>query len=95
MNIVQGPARWWTFHTTVVQPATYFSPGKQLWERYDQSIDGWNSPRLGLAVFGGQPDPADGSHFSIDFKISAGAATQTIDGWLMADDSVKLKVRTE
>lgn len=85
----------WTFHTSVIKPATYFSPAQRLTERYDQAIEGWKAWDFGLTMFGGQIDPADASHFTIDFKMSAGASTQTIDGRLMPDDSVVLKVRSD
>jgi hypothetical protein len=39
----------------------------------------------------GQPDPADPSHFTIEYEINSGS--RTIDGWLQDDDTVKLKVR--
>jgi hypothetical protein len=44
-----------------------------------------------LRVFPGQPDPLDESHFTIPYD--AGGVTGTIDGWLQADDSVRLVVR--
>jgi hypothetical protein len=39
----------------------------------------------------GQPDPADASHFTIEYEINSGSGT--IDGWLQDDDTVKVKVR--
>jgi hypothetical protein len=44
-----------------------------------------------LRLFHGQPDPLDESHFTIAYD--AGGVTGTIDGWLQADDTVKLVVR--
>ena len=44
-----------------------------------------------LRFYAGQPDPADESHFTIDYETPDGRGT--IDGWLMADDTVKLEVR--
>ena len=44
-----------------------------------------------IRVYAGQPDPTDESHFTIDYE--ADGKTNTIDGWLMPDDSVKLEPR--
>ena len=44
-----------------------------------------------LRLYAGQPDPADESHFTIDYETPDGRGT--IDGWLMPDDTVKLEVR--
>ena len=44
-----------------------------------------------LRLFAGQPDPLDESHFTIPYD--AGGVAGTIDGWLQADDGVKLVVR--
>ena len=56
----------------------------------------WNpaapAPAWGeLTLFAGQPDPNDASHFTIDYLTPSGRGT--IDGWLQADDTVKLAVR--
>lgn len=42
-------------------------------------------------LYFGQPDPADASHFTIDF--TAEDRRGTIDGWLQDDDTVRLKLR--
>lgn len=44
-----------------------------------------------LAFYGGQPDPADRSHFIIDVRTPAGRGM--IDGWLRPDDTVRWHVR--
>lgn len=44
-------------------------------------------------LFFGQPDPADPSHFTIDF--TAEGRRGTIDGWLRDDDTVQFKLRDE
>jgi hypothetical protein len=44
-----------------------------------------------LRLSPGRPDPLDESHFTIPYD--AGGAAGTIDGWLQADESVKLVVR--
>jgi hypothetical protein len=42
-------------------------------------------------LFAGQPDPADSSHFTIDYE--ADRVRGTIDGWLQDDDTIILKPR--
>lgn len=50
------------------------------------------APREGtLRLFAGQPDPADPSHFTIDYAI--GDQKGVIDGWLKADGTVLLEKR--
>jgi hypothetical protein len=44
-----------------------------------------------LRVFAGQPDPADGRHFTIRYDLDG--KSNTIDGWLMPDDTVQLQPR--
>ena len=44
-----------------------------------------------LRVFAGQPDPADASHFTIDYVLNG--TRHTIDGWLKADGLVIIEVR--
>jgi hypothetical protein len=44
-----------------------------------------------LRFYAGQPDPADQSHFTIDFETHERRGT--LDGWLMSDDTVKLQIR--
>jgi hypothetical protein len=50
------------------------------------SMDGAN-----VTIFGGQPDPDDGRHFTIRYEC--GGRPGIIDGWLEADDTVKLEPR--
>jgi hypothetical protein len=42
-------------------------------------------------LFAGQPDPADASHFTIEYE--AARARGTIDGWLNDDDTITLRPR--
>lgn len=78
--------------------------------KWDARSDGWERPyslRGGpphLRVFAGQPDPADRSHFWIDFEeedqqakyATTPPATRPVmrrgrfDGWLLDDSTVKL-----
>lgn len=46
-----------------------------------------------VRFFAGQPDAADESHFTIGYEI--GGRLGVIDGWLMNDGSVNLKVRED
>jgi hypothetical protein len=49
------------------------------------------APDKPLKLFAGHIDPADESHFTIDFDT--GGTRRTIDGWLLPDDTVKLQLR--
>jgi len=42
-------------------------------------------------IFAGQPDPADSRHFTIRYELDG--KSNTIDGWLMPDDTVQLQPR--
>jgi hypothetical protein len=44
-----------------------------------------------LRLFAGQPDVADESHFTIRYEIDG--KSNTIDGWMMPDDSIRLEPR--
>ena len=44
-----------------------------------------------ICVYFGQADPKDASHFTIKYEIDDQPGT--IDGWLQADDTVKLQIR--
>jgi hypothetical protein len=44
-----------------------------------------------LRLFAGQPDPNDDSHFTIRYEVDNQPGT--IDGWLQADDTIKLQIR--
>ena len=48
-------------------------------------------PRGTVRIFAGQADPRDESHFTIDFQLPGGSGT--IDGRLLANDSVQLLLR--
>ena len=49
------------------------------------------APDEPLKLYAGQADPADESHFTIDYETPRGRGT--IDGWLMPDETVKLQLR--
>ena len=74
---------------SVVWPATVRSGAnltRSLWEPPR------GSPAFGtLTLYAGRPDPADDSHFTIDYQTPDGRGT--IDGWLQPDDMVTLTVR--
>lgn len=49
-------------------------------------------PDPDLRIYAGQPDPADPSHFTIDYEMWG--QRDTFDGWLQPDDTVRLKPRS-
>jgi hypothetical protein len=94
----------------VIRPATVFTkPQEILVSARPQNVsfttDSGKSDFIRL--FTGRPDPADPSHFTIDFDVGcvrdgdvASDPTPkpvtvhgTIDGWLQDDDAVRLKPR--
>ena len=44
-----------------------------------------------LTIYAGQPDPADPSHFTIDYDLNG--VRHTVDGWLEDDEWVKMELR--
>ena len=44
-----------------------------------------------MRFYAGQADPADPSHFTICYAI--GGHPGTLDGWLQADDKVRIQIR--
>jgi hypothetical protein len=72
----------------VRQPSTLFKRTPSVIQK--RGIFSWplGSP---TRVFAGQVDPADPSHFTIDYE--AFGQRDTIDGWLEADDSITFKPR--
>lgn len=50
-----------------------------------------NQPDPKLRVYAGQADPADASHFTIDYE--QWGQRDTFDCWLQPDDTVKIKPR--
>jgi hypothetical protein len=50
-----------------------------------------NQPEPKLRVYAGQADPADASHFTIDYE--QWDQRDTFDCWLQADDTVRIKPR--
>ena len=79
------------FSVEVHDYATAFSDAARLSQR-DVNVAGLFAQPFGtVRVLVGQIDPADDSHFTIDFQTAAGSGT--IDGRLRADDSVTLTLR--
>jgi hypothetical protein len=79
------------FSVEVLSPATLFSDGGRLSQR-DVNVAGLFAQPFGtVRILAGQIDPADESHFTIDFQTPSGSGT--IDGRLRADDSVTLTLR--
>jgi hypothetical protein len=58
---------------------------------YTPTVQPKATPPMSLRFFAGQPDPADPSHFTIDYEDPAGR--HTLDGWLQNDDTVLLQPR--
>lgn len=78
------------FQTAVVERA----PPWPLSSRpilHDGGFSGGFPIDVQVKVFGGQPDPADLSHFTIAYTV--GGLPGTLDGWLADNDTVTLKVR--
>jgi hypothetical protein len=90
ISVTRRPEAW-TFRTRVIRQASLFSAGELLSEKADQ-LPNWPDPPFGLCIFGGQPDPQDDSHFTITFAPGS-TFTGMIDGRLMPDDTVVLKVQ--
>jgi len=70
----------------VIQPATLLHRPRLLWEGSTIVISSFswtNSAR----VYAGHPDPSDPAHFTLDIE---GAGK--IEGWLQADDTVKIEI---
>lgn len=80
------------FSVQVHDPSTYFHTGQRLTQK-DYNVAGLLGYPFGsVRIFAGQADPNDESHFTIDIQTPAG--TGTIDGYLRADDSVTLTLRS-
>jgi hypothetical protein len=68
--------------------------GHAIWTLGPGGSDDWQHGQVQFETkslytfFPGQPDPADGSHFTIDFERDGVRAT--IDGWLRENDRIEL-----
>jgi hypothetical protein len=72
----------------VIKPASLFSPGAEFRAEYPTPLEHLDNHAFGIVLLGGQPDPADESHFTIELQGEG-----TIHGWLQPDDTVKLEYR--
>jgi hypothetical protein len=70
------------------QPATVWRDAKLLGR---PQLLNYSGRFVSAELFFGQPDPADASHFTIDFEVEGRKGV--IDGWLRDDDTVQLKLR--
>ena len=83
----------YTFHAAIIDPRNPLSGPRLL----DNGLSIFDSGMLRrdqagtLRFFAGQPDPADPSHFTVQYEIDG--APGTIDGWLKGDDTVRMEVR--
>jgi hypothetical protein len=84
-------ARWLYCPAQVIVPGSVFSPPSgEITVGTLLPLD-LHRGQAGLTVYGGQPDPADPHHFTIAYDY--GNAHGIVDGWLEANDSVKLEPR--
>jgi hypothetical protein len=92
-----------TVEKRAVVPGTFRADPRETWggppaddltttnlvgQREDLFIFDWNRK---VTLYAGRPDPADPSHFTIDYAVDY--RRETIDGWLRDDDAVDLKLR--
>jgi len=109
-----GDSYWWDaqycLSGTVIRPATLFTEPAVMskpFPRLDMSYwTGINESGY-FEFFTGRPDPADASHFTIDYEVGIAPRRRAlsdppaaprivrgvIDGWLRDDDSVVLRPR--
>ncbi|HEV2294202.1 MAG TPA: hypothetical protein VGR35_10115 [Tepidisphaeraceae bacterium] len=89
-----NPRHFLTFYVGVVQLPGFWGSAADLREvgsktfRFERLND---APFGKLQYYAGQSDPADRSHFTIEYAINGERGT--IDGWLRMDDTVDLVVR--
>jgi hypothetical protein len=80
----------------IYAPGTWANGGKPTWLAGQATAFLVPEP-YALRVFAGQPDTQDESHFTIRYSARLSAddawADGIIDGWLMDDNSVKLRMR--
>jgi len=77
----------------VIRPGSVFSTGQELSVQRLNSIGDLSNPPFGLRIYGGQIDPNDASHFTIDFIWPVVNERRTVDGWLQTTDTVKFSLR--
>ena len=82
-----------TFIAGDPQPVVWkvYSPGMLFWPALHGTQTGLGfscAPSEPLRLHFGQPDPADESHFTIQYD--AGDRRGVLDGWLQPDDTIKL-----
>jgi hypothetical protein len=78
----------------VLRPGTLVSPPALLFD--DMPFEQLPGQQHGSTrIYAGQADPADASHFTIDYDIVAPdrVLRVTLDGWLRDDDTVALQLR--
>lgn len=86
--VVPGTLRTEPRETWGGPPAADLTSTNLVGQREDLFIFDWNRK---VKLFAGRPDPADPSHFTIDYELDGRHGT--IDGWLRDDDAVDLKLR--
>jgi hypothetical protein len=88
------PLRRFVFRPYPESPATLTRRGAPVLSNFPGDPSGLDllaAPGDRTRVLAGQPDPADPSHFTIDYVHNGVAGT--IDGWLNDDDTVTLAPR--
>jgi hypothetical protein len=75
----------------IVEPASWRSLSSRPVIHADRSPGGY-PVSADVRVFGGQPDPADASHFTIAYTVEGRPGL--VDGWLTDTDTLKLTVRS-
>jgi hypothetical protein len=86
-----------SFNVTLIEPAGLSGPPRMDGFDLPDAVpprfgDGSPNPPL-LRLFAGQPDPADESHFTIEYEVDADRGT--IDGWLRDSQDASNPVRVE
>lgn len=77
----------------IIRPGTVFRgprTGRSV-TRGDGSQIRFHPTQDRLTIYAGQPDPADPSHFTIDYDLNG--TRHTVDGWLEDDEFVKMELR--
>ena len=87
-----APFHQFVLHPAIYVPATLFAPARSVTLGQPSSLEMFVAPGDRTRILEGQIDPADPSHFTIDFVHNDVAGT--IDGWLNDDDTVTLGPRT-
>lgn len=77
------------FYPRVIVPGSFRSGPRRVVNRF--VLEMARNPSDKIHVFAGQPDPQDPTHFTIGYTVNGHA--DTIDGWLAANDTVRLEPR--